>query len=66
MVYWIVDLEGGPKRSNQAAVAIDDKIYCFGSCHCLRIVDKDRNVETETFGVHVLNTGLFNNLFKLF
>ncbi|VIO94735.1 Kelch motif family protein [Brugia malayi] len=48
MACWIVTLQGGPKRTTQAAVALNDKIYAFGSCWCTE--------PAETFGVHVLNT----------
>ncbi|VBB35278.1 unnamed protein product, partial [Acanthocheilonema viteae] len=51
---WIVTLQGGPKRSNQAAVAIEHEIYSFGGCRCLR--DDSNNQIIEIFGVHVLNT----------
>lgn len=57
MACWIVTLQGGPKRTNQAVVAIEDKIYTFGACCCIRC-DPDEP-ELETFGVHVLNTSLF-------
>ncbi|KAM3718992.1 Kelch domain-containing protein [Dirofilaria immitis] len=53
MACWIVSLPGGPKRSNQAAVAIGDKIYSFGDCVCS---DDQSTIPEETFGVHVLNT----------
>ncbi|CAG9537474.1 unnamed protein product [Cercopithifilaria johnstoni] len=54
MACWIATLYGGPKRSNQAAVAIEHKIYCFGGCRCIHEESSDQII--ETFGVHVLNT----------
>ncbi|EFO22539.1 hypothetical protein LOAG_05947 [Loa loa] len=52
MACWIVSLDGGPKKPNQAAIVINDKIYSFGSCCCY-----ERGfIEPElAFGVHVLN-----------
>jgi len=29
-MWWIVHIEGGPRRVNHAAVAVGDRIYCFG------------------------------------
>lgn len=51
MLRWTVELEGGPKRVNHAAVAIGDRIYSFGG-YCTGV-----NYETTTpMDVHVLDT----------
>uniref|UniRef100_A0A0R3S6B6 Kelch-like protein 10 n=1 Tax=Elaeophora elaphi TaxID=1147741 RepID=A0A0R3S6B6_9BILA len=54
MACWIVRLQGGPRRSNQAAVAIGHKIYTFGLRRCF--FDDSDDQPIEGFGVHVLNT----------
>ena len=51
MQRWMVHLEGGPRRVNHAAVAIDDKIYTFGG-YCTG-EDYDN---TRPMDVHVLDT----------
>lgn len=51
MLRWTIELEGGPKRVNHAAVAIGDRIYSFGG-YCT-----GENYETTTpMDVHVLDT----------
>ncbi|XP_063426768.1 kelch domain-containing protein 3-like [Mytilus trossulus] len=51
MLRWTVELEGGPKRVNHAAVAISDRIYSFGG-YCT-----GENYETTTpMDVHLLDT----------
>ena len=57
MLRWTVELEGGPKRVNHAAVAIGDRIYSFGG-YCTGV-----NYETTTpMDVHVLDTGKCQNV----
>lgn len=48
---WTVRLEGGPRRVNHAAVAINGKVYSFGG-YCTG----DRYDVREPIDVHVLNT----------
>ena len=52
MQRWTVHLEGGPRRVNHAAVAIDDWIYSFGG-YC---TGEDYDT-TRPMDVHVLHTG---------
>ncbi|KAH8028625.1 hypothetical protein HPB51_017843 [Rhipicephalus microplus] len=49
---WTVRLEGGPRRVNHAAVAINGKVYSFGG-YC---TGEDYNTR-KPIDVHVLNTG---------
>lgn len=59
MLRWTVELEGGPKRVNHAAVAIGDRIYSFGG-YCTGV-----NYETTTpMDVHVLDTGKCQNVMR--
>lgn len=55
---WIMNIEGGPKRVNHAAVEINKKIYSFGG-YC----SGTKNPRNEAIDIHVLNTGLFIYLF---
>ena len=54
MPQWTVQLEGGPRRVNHAAVAIGDNIYSFGG-YC---TGEDYST-TRPMDVYVLNTGQF-------
>ncbi|VDK80273.1 unnamed protein product [Litomosoides sigmodontis] len=54
MACWIVRIGGGPRRSNQVAVAVEHRIYSFGGCQCFR--DSSTEQIIDIFGVHVLNT----------
>ena len=56
MQRWTVHLEGGPRRVNHAAVAIDVRIYSFGG-YC---TGEDYET-TRPMDVHVLNTCKFFN-----
>lgn len=51
---WVVQVEGGPKRVNHAAVSIDNKIYTFGG-YC---TGEDLR-EYSSIDVHILNTKTF-------
>lgn len=52
MFMWTVSLEGGPRRVNHAAVAINDKIWSFGG-YC-----SGEDYETRLpIDVHVFDTG---------
>lgn len=48
---WMLNLDGGPKRVNHAAVAINDKIYSFGGYTATEIGNQNDFID-----VHVLNT----------
>ena len=48
---WILNIEGGPKRVNHAAVEINKKIYSFGG-YC----SGTKNPRNEAIDIHVLNT----------
>lgn len=50
-MYWIVHLEGGPRRVNHAAVVVGDKIYSFGG-YCTG----ENYCVKRPMDVHVLNT----------
>lgn len=50
-MYWVTQLEGGPRRVNHTAVAIGHSIYSFGG-YC---TDEDYR-SFSTIDVHVLNT----------
>jgi len=52
MQRWTVNLEGGPRRVNHAAVAINEKIYSFGG-YC---TGEDYET-TRPMDVHILDTG---------
>ncbi|VDM93966.1 unnamed protein product [Onchocerca ochengi] len=51
-MYWTVTVEGGPKRVNHAAVALNDQIYSFGGYCSGEVYDGSQPVD-----VHVLDTG---------
>lgn len=51
---WITHLEGGPKRVNHAAVAVNHKIYTFGG-YCTG----QNSRKYKSMDVHVLNTTTF-------
>ena len=50
-MHWTVALEGGPRRVNHAAVAVNNKIYSFGGYCSGEDYSIQRNID-----VHVLNT----------
>ena len=52
MQRWTVCLEGGPRRVNHAAVAIEHKIYSFGG-YCTG----DDFENTRPMDIHILNCG---------
>ena len=57
---WVVHLEGGPRRVNHAAVAVNDIIYTFGG-YCT-----GEDYETPSpMDVHVLDTSKPYSLPKL-
>ncbi|KAH6926485.1 hypothetical protein HPB50_018826 [Hyalomma asiaticum] len=49
---WTARVEGGPCRSNHAAVAIGDEVYSFGG-YCA----EEMNTARRPMDVHILNTG---------
>ncbi|KAJ1527178.1 hypothetical protein ONE63_008709 [Megalurothrips usitatus] len=51
-MYWTVFLEGGPRRVNHAAAAVDDLIYSFGGYNTGENYNERRPMD-----IHVLNTG---------
>uniref|UniRef100_A0AAF5PSP2 Kelch domain-containing protein family protein n=1 Tax=Wuchereria bancrofti TaxID=6293 RepID=A0AAF5PSP2_WUCBA len=51
-MYWTITIEGGPKRVNHAAVALNDQIYSFGGYCSGELYDGSQPVD-----VHVLDTG---------
>lgn len=50
-MYWSAHIEGGPRRVNHTAVAINDYIYSFGG-YC----SHESYREMNSIDVHVLNT----------
>ena len=52
MQRWTVCLEGGPRRVNHAAVAIEYNIYSFGG-YCTG----DDFENTQPMDIHILNCG---------
>uniref|UniRef100_A0A915Q2G9 DUF4110 domain-containing protein n=1 Tax=Setaria digitata TaxID=48799 RepID=A0A915Q2G9_9BILA len=50
-MYWTITIEGGPKRVNHAAVALNDQIYSFGGYCSGELYDGSQPVD-----VHVLDT----------
>lgn len=59
-MYWTITIEGGPKRVNHAAVALNDQIYSFGGYCSGELYDGSQPVD-----VHVLDTGSFSLKFLL-
>ncbi|MCP9262078.1 hypothetical protein DINM_005374 [Dirofilaria immitis] len=57
MTYWTVSLPGGPKRANQAAVALGSKIYSFGGFEF--DAWEEANIADEVFGIHILDTDYY-------
>ncbi|MCP9256888.1 hypothetical protein DINM_000081 [Dirofilaria immitis] len=53
-MYWTITVEGGPKRVNHAAVALNNQIYSFGGYCSGEIYDGSQPVD-----VHVLDTEKF-------
>lgn len=53
-MYWTVHIDGGPKRVNHAAVAIDGLIYSFGGYSSGEHYDKNESID-----IHVLCSGIF-------
>uniref|UniRef100_A0A0R3S182 Kelch domain-containing protein n=1 Tax=Elaeophora elaphi TaxID=1147741 RepID=A0A0R3S182_9BILA len=51
-MYWTIAIDGGPKRVNHAAVALNDQIYSFGGYCSDELYDGNQPVD-----VHVLDTG---------
>lgn len=51
-MYWTIHLEGGPRRVNHAAAAVEDLIYSFGGYNTGENYNEKRPID-----VHVLNTG---------
>ena len=58
MQRWTIQLEGGPRRVNHAAVVANDRIYTFGG-YC---TGEDYET-TRPMDVHVLNTGNYESTF---
>lgn len=50
-MYWTFHLEGGPRRVNHAAAAVDDLIYSFGGYNT-----RENYSELRPMDVHILNT----------
>ncbi|CAG9537157.1 unnamed protein product [Cercopithifilaria johnstoni] len=50
-MYWTITIDGGPKRVNHAAVALNDRIYSFGGYCSGELYDGNQPVD-----VHVLDT----------
>lgn len=59
-MYWMITIDGGPKRVNHAAVALNDQIYSFGGYCSGELYDGNQPVD-----VHVLDTSLFSFKFYL-
>uniref|UniRef100_A0A1I8C0H8 BTB domain-containing protein n=1 Tax=Meloidogyne hapla TaxID=6305 RepID=A0A1I8C0H8_MELHA len=51
MARWMLNLDGGPKRVNHAAVAFGDKIYSFGGYTATEV-----GPQSDFIDIHVLNT----------
>ncbi len=49
---WTAHLEGGPRRVNHAATAIDELVYSFGG-YCTGDNYKDRRVPIDVFVLNV-------------
>lgn len=63
-MYWTVNIQGGPKRVNHAAVALNGAIYSFGG-YCAGETQRVRPID-----VYVLNPSKFffsleNNKYRL-
>ena len=62
MQRWTIQLEGGPRRVNHAAIAYGDSIFTFGG-YC---TGEDYTI-TRPMDTHRLNTGLYvGNIYILY